>query len=127
MSRSSWPLTGCSASRSSEADGGQGGTLIDAVIAIETVAVGVPAQAPTSFRWATSARSAFWPSTAHDEQKKRYLEPLLAGEVGYLGRHDRARGRIGRDRAHDHGHRGRREAIASMAPRSSPRTRRTPT
>jgi alkylation response protein AidB-like acyl-CoA dehydrogenase len=63
-----------------EADGGQGGSLIDAVIAIEEVAAVCPRSADVV------QAGSFGPirvlaEYANPEQKRRYLKPLLQGEA----------------------------------------------
>jgi len=63
----------------SEADGGHGGTLLDAVIAIETVASVCPKSADV-LQVGNFGPIRVLAEYATREQKKRYLEPLLAGE-----------------------------------------------
>jgi alkylation response protein AidB-like acyl-CoA dehydrogenase len=63
----------------SEADGGHGGTLIDAVIAIETIASVCPKSADV-VQVGNFGPIRVLAEYGTPEQKKRYLEPLLAGE-----------------------------------------------
>jgi alkylation response protein AidB-like acyl-CoA dehydrogenase len=63
----------------SEADGGHGGTLLDAVIAIETVASVCPKSADV-LQVGNFGPIRVLAEYGTREQKKRYLEPLLAGE-----------------------------------------------
>src|ERR1700682_4391354 len=63
----------------SEADGGHGGTLLDAVIAIETVASVCPKSADV-VQVGNFGPIRVLAEYGTPEQKKRYLEPLLAGE-----------------------------------------------
>jgi alkylation response protein AidB-like acyl-CoA dehydrogenase len=63
----------------SEADGGHGGTLLDAVIAIETVASVCPKSADV-VQVGNFGPIRVLAEYATPQQKKRYLEPLLAGE-----------------------------------------------
>jgi alkylation response protein AidB-like acyl-CoA dehydrogenase len=63
----------------SEADGGQGGTLMDAVIAIETVASVCPRSADV-VQAGNFGPIRVLAEYANDEQKQRILKPLLAGE-----------------------------------------------
>jgi alkylation response protein AidB-like acyl-CoA dehydrogenase len=62
-----------------EKDGGQGGTLMDAVIAIETVALVCPRSADVVQAGNFGAIRVL-AEYGTDEQKERYLERLLAGE-----------------------------------------------
>src|SRR5258707_1023925 len=62
-----------------EADGGHGGTLIDAVIAIETVASVCPKSADV-VQAANFGPIRILAEYGTPQQKKRYLAPLLAGE-----------------------------------------------
>jgi alkylation response protein AidB-like acyl-CoA dehydrogenase len=63
----------------SEADGGHGGTLLDAVIAIETVASVCPKSADV-LQVGNFGPIRVLSEYGTREQKKRYLGPLLAGE-----------------------------------------------
>ncbi|MDQ6923740.1 MAG: acyl-CoA/acyl-ACP dehydrogenase [Pseudomonadota bacterium] len=63
----------------SEADGGHGGTLLDAVIAIETVASVCPKSADV-VQVGNFGPIRVLAEYGTPDQKKRYLEPLLAGE-----------------------------------------------
>jgi alkylation response protein AidB-like acyl-CoA dehydrogenase len=63
----------------SEADGGHGGTLIDAVIAIETVASVCPKSADV-VQVGNFGPIRVLAEYGTSQQKKRYLAPLLAGE-----------------------------------------------
>ncbi|TMH18072.1 MAG: acyl-CoA dehydrogenase [Betaproteobacteria bacterium] len=63
----------------SEADGGHGGTLLDAVIAIETVASVCPKSADV-VQVGNFGPIRVLAEYGTPQQKKRYLEPLLAGE-----------------------------------------------
>jgi len=62
-----------------EADGGAGGTLMDAVLAIETVAAFCPRSADVVQEGNFGAIRVL-AHFASDDQKKRYLTPLLKGE-----------------------------------------------
>src|SRR5439155_2736110 len=62
-----------------EADGGQGGTLLDAVLAIETVASVCPRSADV-VQAGNFGPIRVLAQYGSAEQKKRYLAPLLAGE-----------------------------------------------
>jgi alkylation response protein AidB-like acyl-CoA dehydrogenase len=62
-----------------EADGGHGGTLLDAVIAIETVASVCPKSADV-VQVGNFGPIRVLAEYGTPQQKKRYLEPLLAGE-----------------------------------------------
>src|SRR5947207_7411884 len=62
-----------------EADGGQGGALIDAVIAIETIASICPRSADV-VQAGNFGPIRVLAQYGTPEQKKRYLAPLLAGE-----------------------------------------------
>jgi alkylation response protein AidB-like acyl-CoA dehydrogenase len=62
-----------------EADGGHGGTLLDAVIAIETVASVCPKSADV-VQVGNFGPIRVLAGYGTPQQKKRYLEPLLAGE-----------------------------------------------
>ncbi|MDP1673097.1 MAG: acyl-CoA dehydrogenase family protein, partial [Burkholderiales bacterium] len=62
-----------------EADGGAGGTLMDAVLAIETVAAFCPRSADVIQEGNFGAIRVL-AHFANDDQKKRYLAPLLKGE-----------------------------------------------
>ncbi|HWZ70409.1 MAG TPA: acyl-CoA dehydrogenase [Casimicrobiaceae bacterium] len=63
----------------SEADGGHGGTLLDAVIAIETIASICPKSADV-VQVGNFGPIRVLAEYGTPQQKKRYLEPLLAGE-----------------------------------------------
>ena len=63
-----------------EADGGMGGTLMDAIIAIETVAAVCPRSADVVQAGNFGPIRTFV-EYATDDQKARYLGPLLAGEA----------------------------------------------
>ena len=63
----------------SEADGGHGGTLLDAVIAIETVASVCPKSADV-VQAGNFGPIRVLAEYGTPQQKKRYLEPLLTGE-----------------------------------------------
>ncbi len=63
-----------------EADGGMGGTLMDAIIAIETVAAVCPRSADVVQAGNFGPIRTFV-EYATDDQKTRYLGPLLAGEA----------------------------------------------
>src|SRR3954470_12418119 len=62
-----------------EADGGQGGTLMDAVLAIEAVASACPRSADV-VQAGNFGPIRVLAQYGSPEQKKRYLAPLLAGE-----------------------------------------------
>ncbi|MBI4195074.1 MAG: acyl-CoA dehydrogenase [Betaproteobacteria bacterium] len=62
-----------------EADGGQGGTLMDAVLAIEQVALVCPRSADLIQEGNFGAVRVL-ARFASDDQKKRYLAPILSGE-----------------------------------------------
>jgi len=62
-----------------EADGGQGGTLMDAVLAIEAVAAACPRSADV-IQAGNFGPIRVLAQYGSAEQKKRYLAPLLAGE-----------------------------------------------
>jgi alkylation response protein AidB-like acyl-CoA dehydrogenase len=63
-----------------EADGGQGGTLLDAVIAIETLASVCPRSADV-VQAGNFGPVRVLAEYGNDDQKRRYLAPLLAGEA----------------------------------------------
>jgi alkylation response protein AidB-like acyl-CoA dehydrogenase len=63
-----------------EADGGQGGSLIDAVIAIEEVAAACPRSADV-VQAGNFGPIRVLAEYGSDSQKKRYLDPLLKGEA----------------------------------------------
>jgi alkylation response protein AidB-like acyl-CoA dehydrogenase len=89
-----------------EEDGGQGGTLMDAVIAIETVASVCPRSADV-VQAGNFGRSACSPNTAPGPEEA--LPEAAAARRGRdLRRHDRARGGLRGDRPQDHRHARRR-------------------
>src|SRR5688572_11083191 len=63
----------------SENDGGQGGTLMDAVIAIETIAQVCPRSADV-VQAGNFGAIRVMAEYGNDDQKKRYLERLLSGD-----------------------------------------------
>ena len=85
-----------------EADGGQGGTLMDAVLAIEAVAAACPRSADV-VQAGNFGPIRVLAQYGSAEQKKRYLAPLLARRRRHLRRHDRARRRLRGDRPEDQG------------------------
>ena len=101
-----------------EADGGQGGTLMDAVIAIETVASVCPRSADVVQAGNFGA----------DPRARRVRHAAAEGALPQaparrrrrdLRRHDRARGGLGGDRSHDDRDARRRRATAINGARSS--------
>ena len=62
-----------------EADGGQGGSLMDAVIAIQTIAKHCPRSADVVQAGNFGAVRVL-AEYGTDDQKQRYLKPILAGE-----------------------------------------------
>ncbi len=63
-----------------EEDGGQGGSLMDAVIAIQAVAMHCPRSADVIQAGSFGAIRTF-AAYGSDDQKERFLKPLLAGET----------------------------------------------
>jgi alkylation response protein AidB-like acyl-CoA dehydrogenase len=63
-----------------EADGGQGGTLLDAVIAIEQVAAACPRSADV-VQFGNFGPIRTFAEYGSDKQKKRWLPDLLAGRM----------------------------------------------
>ena len=86
-----------------EADGGQGGSLMHAVLAIQEVALVCPKSADIVQAGNFGPIRTFV-EYATPEQKERWLPDLLSGRQADCPGHERARGRIGRDRTHDHCH-----------------------
>ena len=84
-----------------EEDGGQGGTLMDAILAIETVAQVCPRSADV-IQAGNFGPVRVLAEYGTRDQKDRYLTRILRGESVTYGRHDRARGRQRGDRSHDH-------------------------
>lgn len=63
-----------------EKDGGQGGTLVDAIVAIQTIAASCPRSADVVQTGNFGAIRTF-SEYSSDEQKKRFLPKLLSGEA----------------------------------------------
>ena len=81
-----------------ECDGGQGGTLMDAVIAIEQVAAVCPRSADV-VQFGNFGPIRTFAEYGSESQKKRWLGDLLAGRMVMRFRHDRARCRLRGDRS----------------------------
>ena len=84
-----------------EADGGQGGTLMHAVLAIQEVALVCPKSADIVQAGNFGPIRTFV-EYASAEQKARFLPDLLGGQQADRAGHERARCRLGRHRAEDH-------------------------
>ena len=78
-----------------QSDGGQGGRLMDAVIAIEQVAAVCPRSADV-VQFGNFGPIRTFAEYGTPDQKTRWLGELLAGRMVMSSRHDRARRRLGR-------------------------------
>jgi alkylation response protein AidB-like acyl-CoA dehydrogenase len=76
-----------------EADGGQGGSLMDAVIAIEQTAAVCPRSADV-VQFGNFGPIRTFAEYGTDYQKKKWLSECLAGNAGHQSRHERARRRL---------------------------------
>ena len=90
-----------------EEDGGQGGTLMDAVLAIETVAQVCPRSADV-IQAGNFGPVRVLAEYGTRDQKERYLKKILAGESVITVGMTRARSRQRGDRSHDDGETRRR-------------------
>ena len=91
-----------------EADGGQGGSLMDAVIAIEQIAAVCPRSADV-VQFGNFGPIRTFAEYGTEYQKKKWLTECLAGNAGDQPRHERAGRRLGRDRSQDQRQAGRHE------------------
>ena len=96
---------------------------MDAVLAIETVALVCPRSADVMQAGNFGAIRVLAEYGTADQKKTLPRAACSRGEAVISRRHDRARRRLGGDRPQDHARRRTATAIASTAPRSSPRTR----
>ena len=109
-----------------EKDGGQGGSLMDAVIAIETVALVCPRSADVVQAGNFGAIRVL-AEYGTEDQKKRYLKRLLSGEgVICVGMTEPEAGSAVTD-LQDHRDARRQRLSRERRAKSSPRTPRTPT
>ncbi len=88
-----------------EADGGQAGTLMDAVIAIETIASVCPRSADV-VQAGNFGPVRVLAEYGTPQQKERYLGADSRRRIGDLGGHDRTRRGQRGHRPQDHGHAG---------------------
>ena len=108
-----------------EADGGQGGSLMDAVIAIEQIAAVCPRSADV-VQFGNFGPIRTFAEYGTDVSEEEVADRMPRRPHGDEPRHERAGRRLGRDRPQDHAPSRTARTTSSTAPRCSPPSARTP-